>query len=74
MNNPTVIIAEEPAIQIVSVEEPVSVVVEATGGGTVIPNYFRGIINYDGGHAGTHYGDLAHLDGGGAADGRRNPI
>ena len=74
MNNPTVIIAEEPAIQIISVAEPVSVVIEATGSGTVMPNYFRGVINYDGGYAGSHYGDLAHLDGGGAADGRRNPI
>ena len=74
MSNPTVIIAEEPTIQIVPVEEPVSIVIEATGSGTVRPNFFREIINYDGGHAETLYGDSAHLDGGGAADGRRNPI
>ncbi len=74
MSNPTVIIAEEPTIQIVPVEEPVSIVIEATGSGTVRPNFFREIINYDGGGAGTNYGDAAHLDGGGAADGRRNPI
>jgi len=59
---------------IIHADEPKTEVIEAIGSGSLTANYFRGLINYDGGHAGTDYGDLIHLDGGGAADGRRYPI
>ena len=66
-------VAEELSV-IIQAVEPASVVIEAIGSGGSGGNYFRGIINYDGGFADTLYGDLAHLDGGGAADGRRYSI
>jgi hypothetical protein len=83
MSEATVIIAQEPASRVIAVaespavviqaENPVSRIIAASGSGGNWNN-FRGIINYDGGRAGTHYGDLPVLDGGGAADGGRNPI
>jgi hypothetical protein len=71
----TVITVAAPVSTVVEVETPVSTAVVATGGGGIRANYYRGIVNYDGGHADTIYPDGAeHLDGGGAADGSRNPV
>ena len=73
MDDPTVTITEEPSYVIVAVE-PVSTVIAATGSGSGGHNYFRGVINYDGGKPDSDYGDLMSLDGGGPEDGRRNSI
>jgi hypothetical protein len=47
----------------VPVEEPESTVISIEGGTTDL--YVNEIINYDGGHPDTLYGDLPHLSGGG---------
>jgi hypothetical protein len=67
------VITEIPEGKVIRTVAPVSRVIAATGSAL---NLFvvRGIVNYDGGRAGTHYGDLPVLDGGGAADGGRNSI
>jgi hypothetical protein len=49
---------------VVVTEGPVQEVVEVTKG----REYFRGIVNYDGGFPGTRYGDLMSLDGGGVTN------
>jgi hypothetical protein len=49
---------------------PVQEVVEVTRG----REYFRGIVNYDGGFPGTHYGDLMGLDGGGVTNAHYFPL
>lgn len=72
MGNPTVIHEEDDSI--VTVREADDVTIITSPGGAGVGRLYRGIINYDGGHAGTHYGDLMHLDGGGAADGSRYSI
>ena len=59
---------------IIQAAEPEAVVIEATGSGSLSGNYFRGIINYDGGFPDSLYGDAIHLDGGGVVDGRNHPI
>lgn len=83
MSEATVIIAQEPVSRVIAVAEsprvviqaetPVSRVIASSGSGGNW-NLFREILNFDGGCAGTHYGDLPVLDGGGAADGGRNSI
>jgi hypothetical protein len=83
MSEPTVIVAEKSNSRIIVVAAPSSVVIRTAApasrvisavGGALNLYRNRGIVNYDGGRAGTHYGDLAVIDGGGAADGRRNSI
>jgi len=49
---------------------PVQEVVEVTKG----REYFRGIVNYDGGFPDTHYGDLMSLDGGGVTNAHSFPL
>jgi len=83
MSEATVISSEEPMSRVIAVAEspriivrgetPVSRIIASLGGGGNW-NLFRAILNFDGGRAGEHYGDLPVLDGGGAADGGRNSI
>lgn len=73
MTNPLVIEYPDESVVTVRDEDEMTIITGPGGvGGT--GRQFRGVINYDGGHAGTHYGDLIHLDGGGAADGSRYTI
>ena len=72
MGNPLVINEEDDSV--VTVRETDDVTIITSPGGAGAGRQFRDIINYDGGHAGTHYGALIHLDGGGAADGSRYSI
>jgi hypothetical protein len=72
MGNPLIIHEEDDSV--VTVREVDDVTIITSPGGAGDGRQYRGIINYDGGHAGTHYGDLIHLDGGGAADGSRYSI
>ena len=72
MGNPFIIREEDDSV--VTVREADDVTIITSPGGAGAGRQYRGIINYDGGHANTHYGDLIPLDGGGAADGSRYSI
>lgn len=83
MSRTVIIATEDEVVVVLGSEDETNViqgtalraeVVQATGSGTLYGNFFRGIINYDGGRAGTDYGDLIHLDGGEAPDGSRYSI
>lgn len=52
---------------IVWTEEQLAEIITATGGGGS-GEYYRGIINYDGGYPYSVYGDYPHLDGGGVVE------
>jgi len=72
MDNPFIIHEEDDSVVTVCEADDVTIITSPGGAGA--GRQYRGIINYDGGHANTHYGDLIHLDGGGAADGSRYSI
>lgn len=72
MGTPLVINQEDDSIVTVRETDDVTIITSPCGLG--VGRRFRGVINYDGGHAATHYGDLMNLDGGGAADGGRYSI
>lgn len=72
MGDPVVIQNDDDSVIIITpdeepypvpVEEPESTVISIETGGSDL--YAREIINYDGGHPDTLYGDLPHLNGGG---------
>ena len=72
MGNPLIINQDDDSIVTVRETDDVTIITSPSGVGA--GRRYRGVINYDGGHANTHYGDLMHLDGGGAADGGRYSI
>ena len=72
MGTPLVINQEDDSI--VTVRETDDVTIITSPGGVGVGRRYRGVINYDGGHANTRYGDRIHLDGERAADGSRYSI
>ena len=63
MQNPLVIENDDESMVIITAENHATIV--SIEGNAMNNPYAHEIINYDGGHADTKYGDLPHLDGGG---------
>ena len=68
MSEPVIIENEDESIVIIADQGSPIIITGIGGSGSGSGPLYRGLLNYDGGHPDTNYGDQISLNGGGVSD------